>query len=420
MKQKNLLPLVLVTSLFFLWALTSNLIPTLIPHLKKACRLTDFQSAFIDSAYWVAYFIIAIPAGLVMKNFGYKKAIIAGLLIAAFGTFLFYPAANARTFGFFLAALFIVATGMTFLETAANPYMTVLGNPDTASQRLNFAQAFNGLGAFIATFYLSKVILSGKEITDESLKHMTPEASDALLTHEAQSVQTPYLVIGMVLLLVALIFILTRFPPEKQETEPEKSGPADINVLKNKQLQLGIMAQFFYVGAQVCVSSFFIRYAKLAAGLKELEAANYLGILLLGFMTGRYVGSFLMKFVKPAFLLGIYSLANVGLLLFVIFVGGNLSVFALIGVEFFMSIMYPTIFALAISGLGAKTKIASSFMVMAIVGGALFPVLMGRISDGSSIQKAYCVPAFCFLVVFFFSIKTKSEKKPVEMALAGA
>jgi FHS family L-fucose permease-like MFS transporter len=420
MKQKNLLPFILVTSLFFLWALTSNLIPTLIPHLKKACRLTDFQSAFIDSAYWIAYFIIAIPAGLVMKNFGYKKAIITGLVIAALGTFLFYPAANARTFGFFLAALFIVATGMTFLETAANPYMTVLGDPDTASQRLNFAQAFNGLGAFIATFFLSKVILSGKEITDESLKQMTPLESGALLTHEAQSVQIPYLVIGLVLLLVAFIFILTRFPAEKPETGPEKSEHTDTSVLKNKQLQLGILAQFFYVGAQVCVSSFFIRYAKHTAGLKELEAANYLGILLLGFMTGRYVGAFLMKFVKPSLLLGIYSIANVGLLLFVIFVGGRLSVFALIGVEFFMSIMYPTIFALAIRGLGSKTKIASSFMVMAIVGGALFPVLMGRISDNSSIQKAYCVPAFCFLVVFFFSIKTKSGKKPADLTIAGA
>ena len=420
MKQKNILPFILVTSLFFLWALTSNLIPTLIPHLKKACRLTDFQSAFIDSAYWIAYFFIAIPAGLVMKNFGYKNAIIAGLVIAAIGTFLFYPAANARTFGFFLAALFVVATGMTFLETAANPYMTILGKAETASQRLNFAQAFNGLGAFIATFFLSKVILSGKEITDETLKKLSPAQSDALLTHEAQSVQLPYLVIGLVLLLVALIFVLTRFPAEKPETAREKNNASDVSVLKNRQLRLGILAQFFYVGAQVCVSSFFIRYAKYAAGLKELEAANYLGILLLGFMTGRYAGAFLMRFLRPALLLGIYSLANVGLLLFVIFEGGKFSVYALIGVEFFMSIMYPTIFALAIRGLGSKTKIASSFMVMAIVGGALFPVLMGRISDASTIQKAYLVPACCFLVVFLFSVKSKSAKESVELALAGA
>ncbi len=417
MKQKNLLPFILVTSLFFLWALTSNLIPTLIPHLKKACRLTDFQSAFIDSAYWVAYFIIAIPAGLVMKKFGYKKAIIAGLLIAAVGTFLFYPAANARTFGFFLSALFIVASGMTFLETAANPYMTVLGSPETASRRLNFAQAFNGLGAFIATFFLSKIILSGKEITDESLKLMTGEQANALLTHEARSVQTPYLVIGLVLVLVAVIFMLTPFPAEKAETNAGKGAGTDLSVLQNKQLQLGIIAQFFYVGAQVCVSSFFIRYSKHAAGLQELDAANYLGILLLGFMTGRYAGTFIMRYVQPALLLGIYSIANIVLLLIVIFLGGRLSVYALIGVEFFMSIMYPTIFALAIRGLGEKTKIASSFMVMAIVGGALFPVLMGKISDLSSIQKAYIVPAFCFAVIFYFSIKTKAPVLPVETAL---
>jgi MFS transporter, FHS family, L-fucose permease len=412
MKQKILLPFILVTSLFFLWGITANLIPTLIPHLKKACRLTDFQSAFIDSAYWIAYFIVAIPAGLVMKKFGYKKAIIAGLLIAAVGTFLFYPAANARTFGFFLAALFIIACGMTFLETAANPYMTVLGKPETSSQRLNFAQAFNGLGAFIATFYLSKVILSGKEITDESLKQLTGDQANALLTHEAQSVQTPYVIIGTILVFVALIFIVTKFPVEKVDTNTDNNNALDFTVLKNKQLQLGITAQFFYVGAQVCVSSFFIRYAKHAAGFHELEAANYLGILLLGFMTGRYVGTFLMRYVQPALLLGIYSIANIVLLLFVIFIGGRLSVFALIGVEFFMSIMYPTIFALTIKGLGEKTKIASSFMVMAIVGGALFPVLMGKISDISSIQRAYIVPAFCFAIVFYFAVKNKTVKEP--------
>ena len=411
MKQKNVLPFILVTSLFFLWGITANLIPTLIPHLKKACRLTDFQSAFIDSAYWIAYFIIAIPAGLVMKKFGYKKAIISGLLIAAVGTFLFYPAANARTFGFFLGALFIIACGMTFLETAANPYMTVLGNPDTSSQRLNFAQAFNGLGAFIATFYLSKVILSGKEITDETLKQLTPDQANTLLTHEAQSVQTPYVIIGAILVFVALLFVLTKFPVEKIETNNDNNNALDFSVLKNKKLQLGIVAQFFYVGAQVCVSSFFIRYAKQAAGFHELEAANYLGILLLGFMIGRYIGTLLMRFIQPALLLGFYSIANIALLLFVIFAGGKFSVFALVGVEFFMSIMYPTIFALAIKGLGEKTKIASSFMVMAIVGGALFPVLMGKISDISSIQKAYVVPAFCFAIVFYFALKNKLVKE---------
>ena len=420
MKRKNLLPLILVTSLFFLWALTSNLIPTLIPHLKKACRLTDFQSAFIDSAYWIAYFVIAIPAGLVMKKFGYKKAIIAGLLIAAIGTFLFYPAAEQRTFSFFLAALFIVASGMAFLETAANPYMTVLGPPETASQRLNFAQAFNGLGAFIAAFFLSKVILSGREISDEVLSKMSTVDANALLTNEAKSVQVPYLIIGIVLLAVAIIFMATRFPTEQKEPKAGNSIQTKFNLFQHKNLLLGIAAQFFYVGAQVCISSFFIRYAKHAAGLGELDAATYLGFLLMGFMIGRYVGTFLMQYIQPAKLLAMYSIANIILLVVIVFVGGKVSIYALIGVEFFMSIMFPTIFSLAIHGQGERTKMASSYIVMSIVGGAVFPVIMGKVSDMFNIQLAYIVPGVCFFIVLYFAIKVKTNNDANKEILSAA
>ena len=428
MKKNNILPIVLVTSLFFLWGLTSNLLPTLIPHLKKACRLTDFQSAFIDSAYWIGYFCIAIPAGLVMKKFGYKKAIIAGLLIAAIGTFLFYPAANARTFSFFLFALFIIASGMTFLETAANPYMTILGPPETSSLRLNLAQAFNGLGAFIAGRYLSKVILSGKEITDEFLKSLAPADAEALLNKEAQSVQAPYVIIGLVLLSVAILFILTKFPPENTIAETAESSSSSKNyesnsgsgiaIFNNKQVLLGVIAQFFYVGGQVCISSFFIRYSRYAAGMQESQSTDYLGYLLLGFMTGRYVGTFLMRYIKPAVLLAVYSFANVVLLAVIITIGGHLSIFALIGVEFFMSIMFPTIFSLTLKGLGDKTKLASSLLVMAIVGGAIFPVLMGRISDAANIQYAYIVPAICFVVILYFAIRIRAIHAKEDNAVA--
>ena len=412
-KNKTIVPLILVTSLFFLWALTANLIPTLIPHLKKACRLTDFQSAFIDSAYWIAYFLIAIPAGIVMEKFGYKKAIIIGLLIAATGTFLFYPAAEVRTFSFFLAALFVVASGMAFLETAANPYMTILGSPETAAQRLNFAQAFNGLGAFVAAFFLSKIILSGKEISDATLSSMTPEAANLLLTHEAKSVQMPYVIIGIILILVAVVFMITKFPVEKKETANDVNS-SNFNLFEHKQLVTGIVAQFFYVGGQVCISSFFIRYTKFAAGLDELGAADYLGYLLLGFMIGRYVGTFIMQYVKPALLLALYSVINVVLLCIIVFVGGKISIFALIGVEFFMSIMFPTIFSLAIKGLGKNTKKASSYLVMSIVGGAILPVVMGKVSDASNIQLAYLVPAVCFVFVLYFAIaNSKSKAQPI-------
>ena len=412
MIRKNLLPLILVTSLFFLWALTSNLIPTLFHHLKKACRLTDFQSAFIDSAYWVAYFVIAIPAGLVMEKFGYKRAIIIGLLIAAAGTFLFYPAAEQKTFAFFLTALFIVASGMTFLETAANPYMTIIGAPETASQRLNFAQAFNGLGAFIAAFFLSKVILNNRVISDETLLKMTSTDADILLTQEAKTVQLPYIIIGVILLVMAIIFILTALPKENKVGTVGKTSALSLNPFVHKKLFLGIIAQFFYVGAQVCISSFFIRYSNYAAGLHELEAANYLDLLLMAFIMGRYVGTFIMQYIQPALLLALYSSINIMLLCIVVFVGGKVSVYSLVGVEFFISIMYPTIFALAIEGMGDKTKMASSYLVMSIVGGALFPVVMGKVSDMSNIQTAYGVPAACFVVVLYFSAQVKKLMYP--------
>lgn len=414
-KNKTLVPLILVTSLFFLWALTSNLIPTLIPHLKKACRLTDFQSAFIDSAYWFAYFVIAIPAGIVMEKFGYKKAIITGLLIAAVGTFLFYPAAELRTFPLFLAALFIVASGMTFLETAANPYMTILGPDETAPQRLNFAQAFNGLGAFVAAFFLSKIILSGKEISDATLSALSPQAANELLTTEAKSVQMPYLIIGVILLLVAVVFVFTQFPAEKKELEAGTTATTSFKLFKHKNLVIGILAQFFYVGGQVCISSFFIRYCSFAAGVNEADATDYLGLLLLGFMLGRYVGTILMQFIKPALLLSLYSIINIILIGVIVFVGGKVSIYALIGVEFFMSIMYPTIFSLAIKGLGQNTKKASSYLVMAIVGGALFPLVMGKLSDVTDIQYAYLIPAICFAVVLYFAL-SQGKQKTIEVA----
>jgi FHS family L-fucose permease-like MFS transporter len=300
------------------------------------------------------------------------------------------------------------------LETAANPYMTILGPAETASQRLNFAQAFNGLGAFIAAFFLSKVILSGKEISEIMLSKLSASEANSLLAQEAKSLQTPYIIIGLVLLFVAVLFMVVRFPEEKKQVRTDIPDSGTFNLFKHKNVLLGIAAQFFYVGAQVCISSFFIRYAKFSAGLEELEAATYLGFLLMGFMIGRYAGTFLMQYIKPEKLLMYYSIASILLLAMVVFLGGKFSLYALIGVEFFMSIMFPTIFSLAIGGLGVKTKIASSYIVMSIVGGAFLPVIMGKTSDLFNIQLAYLIPAICFFVVLYFSIKVKPIHVPVK------
>ena len=275
--RKTQLAIVLITSLFFLWGFALNLNPILIPHLKKACQLSDLQSAFIDSASYVAYFLVALPAGLFMKRFGYKSGITLGLLLFAVGTFLFYPAAGFRNYNFFLVALFIIASGLTFLETAANPYITVLGDEESATQRLNFAQSFNGLAAFLAPLAGGLFILSGKTLTPQEEQAMPAQQLNDYLNQEASSVQIPFLLIGLVVLLVAILIWRTALPEIKEEDEisTKPSG----SILSEKNLILGVVAQFFYVGAQVCVSSFFIRFADKVAGIEEKTAAFLVPVL---------------------------------------------------------------------------------------------------------------------------------------------
>ncbi|MCF2502546.1 L-fucose:H+ symporter permease [Dyadobacter sp. CY107] len=406
--RKTRLAIILITSLFFLWGFALNLNPILIPHLKKACQLSDFQSALIDSASYIAYFLIALPAGLFMKRFGYKAGITLGLLLFAFGTFLFYPAAELRHFGFFLFALFVIASGLTLLETAANPYITVLGDSDSATQRLNFAQSFNGLAAFLAPLMGGTFILSGKTLSEQEQQSMSAAQLDSYLNAEASSVQMPFLVIGIVVLFVAVMIWRTTLP-EIQEEE-DTTGKVSGSIWSEKNLILGVIAQFFYVGAQVCISSFFIRFSDKVAGIDEKTAAYVLSGAFLSFMIGRFIGTYLMRFVAPPRLLALYSVINVALLILAVLTEGMVAVYALVGVQFFMSIMFPTIFALSIRGLGEKTKIGSSLVIMSIVGGAIFPVIMGQVSDISSIQTAYIVPAVCFLVVLYFAIKNNSIK----------
>lgn len=404
---KYLFPFILVTSLFFLWALVHNLSPILIPHLKKACRLTDTQSSFIDSAVFLAYFLLALPAGYIMKRFGFKSGIILGLLLYAIGAFLFIPAANSGQYMFFLVALFIIASGLTFLETAANPYVTILGNPDTATFRLNLAQCFNGVGAFVGPVIGAKFILSGTEHTEQQLNAMPAAELQQYLASEAAAVKMPYMVIGIVVLLVAVLFIFTKMPDVKEEDNSGQPAAHEGSIFRHRHLIAAIITQFFYVGAQVGVNAFFIRFAKYAGGMPEKDAAYLLGgVAGLGFMIGRFVGTFLMRFMKPATLLSLYALLNVILILIAMSLKGEVAIWAVLAVPFFMSIMFPTIFSLGLQGLGGgHTKLGSSMLVMAIVGGAVCPPLMGLISDASNIQMAYLVPLVCFAVVLWFGTK---------------
>ncbi|MBB5638533.1 FHS family L-fucose permease-like MFS transporter [Pedobacter cryoconitis] len=406
--RKNHFAVVLIISLFFLWGFALNLNPILIPHLKKACQLSDTQSAFIDSASYIAYFLLAIPAGRFMKRFGYKGGIVLGLLLFATGAFLFYPAAVTRSYVFFLVALFIIASGLAFLETAANPYITVLGDEKGATQRLNFAQSFNGLAATLAPLLGGMFILSGQKLDASAEAAMSPEQLNVYLNHEASSVKIPFLIIGAVVLLVAVFLIRTPLP-EIEDHEGDSDGTGSL--FGEKNLMLGVIAQFFYVGAQVCVGSFFIRFSAQVAGIAEKSAALYLSGALLGFMAGRFIGTFLMQYIAPPKLLAIYSLINIALIFAAVMMNGIAAVYALMGVVFFMSIMFPTIFSLSIRGLGSRMKEGSSLVIMAIVGGAVFPVLMGKVSDMTNIHTAYIVPALCFAVVLYFALTNLKVKK---------
>lgn len=407
-KKSYLFAFILVTSLFFLWALIHNMSPILIPHLKKACRLSDMQSAFIDTAVFAAYFLMALPAGAVMKKFGYKAGIILGLCLYALGAFLFIPAASTREYGFFLGALFIIATGLTFLETAANPYVSVLGSPETATTRLNLAQSFNGVGAMIAPILGAKFILSGTELSKEQLSAMSPDALQQYLIGEASTVKIPYLVIGVVVVLIALLFVFTKMPEvtEQEDKSIDATAGAKGSIFRHRHLIAAVVAMFFYIGGQVGVNAFFIRFAKYTAEIGEKDAAVLLGSVAgLGFMIGRFFGTFLMRTIKPQTLLTIYGLVNVLLILIAMTTKGQIAVWTVLAVPFFMSIMFPTIFSLGIKGLGGDTKFGSSLIIMSIVGGAIFPPLMGLISDNSNIQMAYILPLICFAVVVWFGVK---------------
>ena len=407
-RNSFLFAFILVTSLFFLWAFLHNTNPILIPHLKKACQLTDTQSSFIDLAVYFGYFLVAIPAGLVMHKFGYKKGIIIGLLLYAAGALLFIPSASSRSFALFLAALFILAAGATFLETVANPYITILGPKETSEQRLNFAQSFNGVGAFVAPIIGGKFILSGVEHTKEELNQMAVNGTlDAYLQSEADTVKIPYLIIAAVVILVTIGFLFTKLPDVKESAAADAHTGFSLKVLRHPHVRWAVIAQFFYVGAQVGVESFFIRYSKEVMDLAEKPASYLWGsIAMVGFMAGRFAGTFLMRFIKPQTLLYLYALINILLLVIALNTSGKIAVYSVIAVPFFMSIMFPTIFALGIKELGEETKMASSLLVMSIVGGALAPLAMGLISDYTgSMQKAYIIPLLCFIAVAWFGWK---------------
>jgi FHS family L-fucose permease-like MFS transporter len=408
--KSDLIPFILITCLFFLWGFAHNLDPILIPHLKKSFTLTTTQSTLVDSSVFLAYFFMALPAGYIMKRWGYKTGIIAGLLLFAIGSFLFVPAANNQSYNYFLFALFVIACGLTILETAANPYASSLGDPSTSTQRLNLAQSFNGLAAALAPAIGARIILT-KGYTEEQLASMTAAAQKAALAAEAYTVKTPYTILGIILLCIAFLFFKIKLP-DIREKNAANQNTTILKTFRHSHLSWAVVAQFFYVGAQVCVLSLFILYATASAPISELQAADYLSMGGLAFLVGRFLGTALMKYFTPRHLLTSFAIVCVLLCLVAIFGKGMMTIYALIGICFFMSIMFPTIFSLGIQQLGPDTEMASSLIVMSIVGGAILPRIFGLISDATgNIQMGYIVPLVAFAVVAYFGWKGSIVKE---------
>jgi FHS family L-fucose permease-like MFS transporter len=406
---RSVAPLALIVTLFFLWGVANNLNDVLIPHLRKAFLLSDFQSSLVQSAFYLGYFLLALPAGWVIQRFGYKVTVLVGLVTFGVGALLFYPAAELLRYDWFLAGLFVIASGLAFLETSANPLITVLGAPSSAERRLNFAQAFNPLGAITGVIVGREFILSGIEPTPAELSAMSETQLMAFQTAEAQSVQLPYLIIAAVVLSWAVLVAITKFPPQADAIPHDAPDRVSMRrsiaaLLSRRRFLFGVAAQFFYVGAQVGVWSFMIRYAQAEVpGMGEKTAAGYLTASLVGFMIGRFGGTAMMSRISPTRLMACFAAINVCLTLTAVLAGGLVGLYALAGTSMFMSIMFPTIFANSLRDLGPLTKTASSFLVMSIIGGAVLTALMGAISDATAINYAMLVPAACFVVIGWFA-----------------
>lgn len=416
MKRKQILPLALVFCLFFLWAISSNLLPTMIRQLMKTCELNAFEASFTETAYWLAYFICPIPIAMFMKRYSYKAGIIFGLLLAAGGGLLFFPAAIIKEYWAYLCIFFVIATGMCFLETAANPYVTALGDSESAPRRLNLAQSFNGLGAFVAAMFLSKLVLSGNTYTRETLPQGFEGGWEGYIQMETDAMKLPYLILAAVLIIIAVMFIIVKLPKIKEEEEnlDDKSQPLiDFSVLKRSHLRWGVIAQFFYNGGQTAVNSLFLVYCCNYAGLSESTATTFFGLYMLAFLLGRWIGTALMIRFKPQNMLTAYAIVNILLCGVIMIFGGMTGLYAMLGVSFFMSIMYPTQFSLAINGLGEQTKSGSAFLVMAIVGNACLPQLTAFIMHHNPqiYQIAYVVPLICFIFCAYYGWKGYKVKE---------
>ena len=397
LEKKYLLPFILVTSLFALWGLANNMTDTLLAAFKKIMQMSDTQTSFIQMAFYGAYFCVALPAALFIRKYSYKKGVILGLLLYAAGAILFLPAASTASYAFYLVAIYIMASGCSVLETTANPYIMSMGSPETATRRLNIAQSFNPIGSILGILVSKYFILQ-----DISL----------------YSVSGTYMGLGVVLLAIMVVMLFARMPEGKDETKQASLINTFGRLAKNKKYIWGVVAQFFYVGAQIGVWSFTIRLVMKELGYVEAQAATLYLISIIGFCASRFVYTWLMKYVAPVRLLAAGSVLSAVCALVVVMAGGWVAVIALVLISAFMSLMFPTIYGIALGSLNENdnekgdVKIGASGLIMAILGGALITPLQGMVSDATgSINTSYVVPLGCFIVVLCYALFAVRNEK---------
>jgi MFS transporter, FHS family, L-fucose permease len=418
--REALLPFILVTGLFFLWGIPNNLNDVLIRQFMKSFEITRFKAGLVQSAFYFGYFLLSMPAALIMRRFGYKAGLVTGLFLYAAGTLLFWPAALAQSYGFFLFALFVIASGLAFLETGASPFIAQVGDPATSERRLNFSQAFNPLGSIAGVLVGTVFIFSGIELSRNEVAAMKNAGQyNTYLQHETMRVITPYLALGAVVLLWALLIIRTKFPHLGEEAAPAAASHGRFRELfRFPHFIQAVLAQFFYVGAQVGTWSYFIQYVQEYAHQPEKIAGYFLSGTLVAFAAGRFLATYLMQFIRPNRLMGLYSIINIVLVCIGVSIPSWIGVWAIFLTSFFMSLMFPTIFAIGLKGLGPNTKLGGSLLVMAIIGGAVFTPLMGLLSQATmSMAKAMLIPLGCYLFIAYFAFygsKLRPHSLPAE------
>ena len=407
-------PLAVLTSLFFMWGFLTCLNDILVPHLKSIFELSYTRVMLVQFAFFSAYFLFSVPWSKVVNAIGYQRAMVAGLLMMAFGAFLFLPAASTASYPLFLTALIILAAGITGLQVAANPYVVVLGRPETASSRLDLTQAFNSLGTTIAPKLGGLLILSAAPLAIEQLQQFTPQALHAYRVHQAASVKMPYTVIGVALLLLAVLIGTFKLP--KIETAAYRPGEkVNDSIWKHPNLFFGAIGIFSYVGAEVSIGSFMVNYFGLPgiAGLSAKAAAGFVSFYWGGAMIGRFLGAPLLRRVKAGYLLAVCAICAATLVTASMMLGGHTAMWTILAVGFFNSIMFPTVFSLGVAELGPLTGNGSGILNMAIVGGAILPVVQGAIADRVGLHHAFFLPVICYLYILFYGLsgsKPNSER----------